>query len=308
MDLKQLKNLILSNTVPNDPIVFKYEDNSFICWQYVREIAKIKQLQILHINSVAELPDTMTVDDIFSSSNYLYVLDIEKLEENVAPYMYNLVVICKKVPDKLDVDYTEVMKQQPWMIGDYVKYRLPGLDDDQVKWLCDISKYDIYRLENECNKIGVFDAPMQKIIFKELGDDNAFSDLNNLGIFNFTNAIMQKDYNVIHAVLSDLKYIDIEGPGLITIFSKQLRSLIDIQMDPRSTAASLNMKPGQFYVISKNKGIYTNEQLINMYEFITDLDYRLKSGELSFKSENRENNRKFVEYITLQLINLGNKR
>lgn len=307
MDLRQLKNLILSGTVPNDPIIFKYDDNSFICWQYTHEIAKIKQLQILHINSVAELPDTMVVDDVFSPSNYLYVLDVEKLEENVTPYMSNLIVICRKVPDKLDIDYTEVMKQQPWMVEDYVKYRLPGLDNDQVKWLCDISKYDIYRLENECNKIGVFDAPMQKIIFKELDDDNAFSDLNNLGIFNFTNAIMQKNYDVVHAVLSDLKYIDIEGPGLITIFSKQLRSLIDIQMDSRSTAASLNMKQGQFYAISKNVGIYTNEQLINMYEFITDLDYRLKNGELSFKSENRENNRKFVEYITLHLIDLGNK-
>lgn len=307
MDLRQLKNLILSGTVPNDPIIFKYDDNSFICWQYTHEIAKIKQLQILHINSVAELPDTMVVDDVFSPSNYLYVLDVEKLEENVTPYMSNLIVICRKVPDKLDIDYTEVMKQQPWMVEDYVKYRLPGLDNDQVKWLCDISKYDIYRLENECNKIGVFDPPMQKIIFKELDDDNAFSDLNNLGIFNFTNAIMQKNYDVVHAVLSDLKYIDIEGPGLITIFSKQLRSLIDIQMDSRSTAASLNMKQGQFYAISKNVGIYTNEQLINMYEFITDLDYRLKNGELSFKSENRENNRKFVEYITLHLIDLGNK-
>lgn len=306
MELKQLKNQIITNTLSDKPLILKYEDNSFICWQYAREIAKKRNFSIIHLESLSEMPDVQ--NDMFGDTPpSLYVLDVDKLEEIVLPSMYNLIVICKKVSDRSQVDYTEVPKQQPWMIEDYVKSQLPGLAAEQIKWLCEISKYDIYRLDNECRKMGAFEAPMQKIIFQELDDDNAFADLNDLGIFNFTNAIMQKNYSVVRAVLNDLKYIDIEGPGLITILSKQLRSLIDIQLNPRSTAESLNMKPGQFYAISKNKGIYTDQQLIDMYEFITGLDYRLKNGELSFKNENRENNRKFVEYITMNLINIGNR-
>lgn len=84
------------------------------------------------------MPDVQ--NDMFGDTPpSLYVLDVDKLEEIVLPSMYNLIVICKKVSDHSQVDYTEVPKQQPWMIEDYVKSQLPGLAAEQIKWLCEIS-------------------------------------------------------------------------------------------------------------------------------------------------------------------------
>ena len=37
-----------------------------------------------------------------------------------------------------------------------LKMRLEGLGEKEILWLCDITKYNIYRLENECNKLSLF--------------------------------------------------------------------------------------------------------------------------------------------------------
>ena len=50
---------------------------------------------------------------------------------------------------------------------------------------------------------------------------------------------------------------------------------------------------------------FSNNQLIDMFDFITGLDYELKSGNLMFKSDNRENNAAMVDYITVNLLHLG---
>jgi hypothetical protein len=65
------------------------------------------------------------------------------------------------------------------------------------------------------------------------------------------------------------------------------------------------MTPKQFAAIKYNCGKYTDKQLIDIFTFITDLDRRLKAGELQFINGTRENNAKFVEYITLNILNIG---
>lgn len=302
MDIRELKNKIETKTITDDPLILKYEDNSFICDQYANAIADIRNLKTLRINSLSDITND---EDMFGTAvEYLYIYDVEKLQENVTAEDKNLIVICKNLPDNLTIDYIDIPKIIPWQIEDYVKMRLPGLNENQIKWLCDISKYDIYRLNNECKKLEIFTPATQDLVFGQLNNENAYCDLNSLTIFNFTNAVMKKDLNVIHNVLTDLKYIDIEGSGLITIFHSQFKRLIDIQFNPRATAESLGMNPKQFNAIKYNVGRFTNDQLVNIFEFITGLDQRLKSGDFQFKLDNRENNNKFVEYITLNILAL----
>ena len=306
MDNKELKQWILDGCQgKDDPLVFKYEDNPFLSNQYATAIAQQKHLEKLSINSIAEINTDNSFLDY--NNNFLYVYEVEELQEDIDPKLEHLVVICKKLPKNLSVDFIEIVKLQNWQIEDFVKARLNGLQPDQIKWLCEIANYDIYRLDCECKKIEIFDPAEQPIIFDQLNDDDGYCDLNTLKIFDFTNAIMKKDMYTVNAILSDLKYIDVEATGLITIFRKQFKNLIDIQMNPRATADTLGMKPGQFYAISQNKNRFTNNQLVKIYQFITSLDYRLKNGELTFQTgaDHLTNNNHFVDYITTNLLVLG---
>lgn len=303
MDIVQLKAAIESNNLSNEPLIFKYQDNKYLAYQYASEIAKRRGLIKLHISSLSEIArDDLMFD---TEPTYLYIIDVDNFSENIQADDTDVVVICSKVADNLSIDYIDFPKAIGWQIEDFVKMRLSGLDELQVKWLCEISKYDIFRLDNECRKLEIFSPAEQRIIFDLINNDNGFSDMNSLTIFNFTNAVMKKDIPTIHSVLSDLKNIDIEGTGLITIFHKQFKNVLDIQLNPRATAATLNMTPKQFNAVKYNCGKYTEQQLIDVFTFITDLDRRLKLGEFQFKNGNRDNNAKFVEYITLNILNIG---
>lgn len=306
MDIKQLKEKIINNQIDDSPLILKYADNKYICYQYANEIAKNRNLKVLYISQLADITED---DALFEVENeYLYIYDVEKLKENITSENKNVIVISKSVPDNLSIDYVDIPNLVAWQIEDFVKYRLPGLSIEQVKWLCEIAKNDIFRIDQECRKIEIFSEPMQKIIFDQLNQENAYCDLNSLTIFNFTNAVMKKDLVTIHAVLADLKWIDIEGSGLITIFHKQFKNVIDIQMNPKATASTLDMNPKQFNAIRYNCGYYTNEELVNIFEFLTELDMRLKSGDYQFKADVRENNAKFVEYITMNILALGHAK
>lgn len=305
MDIKELKTRIENNSLNDDVLILKYSDNKFLCYHYINHICKNKKLEKLYINSLKEINNN---DNLFDEEqHYLYILDTEKLTDEVDPNLKNVIIVCKSVPEDLKVDYTDISKLISWQIEDYVQMRLPGLDEKQVKWLCEITKHDIYRLDQECRKLELFSPASQKILFKEINTENGYVDLNPATIFNFTNAIMKKDYDSIKAILTDLENIDIEATGLVTIMLKQIKNLIDIQINPKNTASSLNMNPKQFNAIKYNVGKFKNDQLINMFDFLSQIDYKLKSGELSLDETNDKliRNNKLVDYITINLLNLG---
>ena len=157
----------------------------------------------------------------------------------------------------------------------------------------------------EAKKIELFDKSEQENVFLDMSDNNAFSDLNTMTIFNFTNALIKKDLAKINMMLADINGVDIEGTGLITIFKNQLRNLINIQFNPYAKAADLGLTPKQYMAIKYNCNNFSNNQLIDRFDFITSLDYELKSGNIMFKSDNRENNAAMVDYITVNLLHLG---
>lgn len=305
MTFETLKFNIENHNKIEFPLILKYCDIKFLCKQYIEKIREEFKYNVTYIDSIDELPDinNSLYEDLNSE---LYIYDTDTLDCDIKPDMNNLIVICKDIKINLSVDYIDVTKILPWHVEDYVKFRLPGLDAMQIKWLCDICKYDVYRLDNECKKIEIFPEKLQKDFFEFLNISDAYCDLNSLTIFNFTNAVMKKDLTTIKSVIENLKYIDIEGSGLITIFYNQFKKLISIQMNPKATPESLGMSQKQFNAIKYGCGKFTDSQLIKIFNFITGLDMRLKNGEFQFSNDSRINNAKFVDYITSSLIYLGN--
>ena len=136
----------------------------------------------------------------------------------------------------------------------------------------------------------------QESVFRDISSSNGYCDLSPLNIFNFTNAILKKDKMTIMSVLEDIDSIDVEGTGLITILHKNFKQLIDVQIGKNTTAESLGMSPKQYKAVQYNCGKYTSDALVKVFEFITGLDYKLKSGQLDLS------NQRLIDYIVCSVL------
>lgn len=299
MDNKELKAKINSKELSDEGIVLKYSDNDFICNQYIKEIASYKNKEIVYIENTNDVQE-----NIFGDDNYLYVLKTDKFNEPIDSLKNNIIIVCKELGDACRLDYIDMVKIENWQILDYAKYKLPGLSEEEIRWLCDICKYDIYRLDNECSKMSIFNKLEQEQVFESINADDGYVDLNPLTIFNFINYLIKKDIKGIISILKDLKNIDVEGTGCVTILRKQFLNIINIQLNPKATAESLNMSLKQFNAVRYNCGKFSNSKLIDIYDFLTSIDYRIKSGELQFCNDNRLNNAKLVDYITCNILSV----
>ena len=167
-----------------------------------------------------------------------------------------------------------------WQILDYAKLKLPGLDNNEVEWLVSICKDDINRLSNEIDKISIFSRGAQKLMLKEMQESNNYRDLNPLTIFNFSNAILKNDVAGMEDVLKNIDDIDVEPTGLVTILLRNYKNFIDVKLTPGITAEDLGMNYKQFNAIKWGSSNYNKAQLVSIYEMLTSIDFKLKSGNL----------------------------
>ena len=251
-----------------------------------------KRLNWLSLKEVEDLSN-----DIFGQEeNSLYVLDVDTFEEDITKYcLKNVIVKTQKVTNENTASVAiKFDKLLDWQIKDYAKVCLPGLKDLEIEWLCDICKYDIYRLDKECKKISIFNKSSQELIFKQINAENGYVDLNTLTIFNFTNAILKRDKKAAKEILDDIENIDVEPTGVVTVLYKNFKNIINIQMDSKSTPESLGLSYKQFMAIKRNCGVYNSNDLIRIFELVSSIDYKLKSGYLA--------NEEIVDYLITNIM------
>ena len=296
MELKELKEKILNKSNIQFPLVFISSNNDFLLDEYLYGISKNLALKLHYISSIGELNDITS--SMFYNDDLLFVYKPEKdvivKEEDVRNN--KIIIIYEKLPKENKIDSVEFCKLENWMIEDYASTLLPGLTKQETDWICKICKYNIERVSLECQKLSIFDKNKQSEIFKEINDSNGYCDLNDLNIFNLTNAIVKKDILTIKNVIKDIDNIDIEGTGLVTIMLKQFLNIIKIQMGKNISAEKLGMNERQFRAIQYNCNKYSNNELINNYKFLNEIDYKLKSGILE------TSNKELVQYILNKIL------
>lgn len=289
--IEDLKNCIESKSNIGDFYVFLYSDTTFTPIQYYREIAKILGKDIVRVDKIEELSNSnfFEVED-----NLLSVLFLDEFKvKNYNSYI-NSIIICNKIDKntrQLYEDYiVEFPKLEQWQIKDYVYTNCEGVDIKQLDKLMSIYKYDIYRLDREISKLNIFDKRIRQTIYNFLYDDDQFSDSSDKTIFDFTDAIIKKDWNKLDSIYRQIEYCDVEPLGVVTILLKNFRNIINIQMGKNPTAESCGLSGKQFYVIKTyNCGIYNREQLVKIYRMLLSIDKYLKTGYLS--------NDKIIDYI-----------
>jgi hypothetical protein len=303
MNLSQLKDNINNNRCIKLPLIFINEnDNNFLIKTYIYAISKNNSLKIKKVDNLNEIIDIE--NSMFKEDNYLYIYEFKKddIIQKKLIDQYNIIIISSNDIKDLDIEKVIFNKLEPWQIQDYIKQLIPGLNDLEIDWLCKNSKYDIYRLNNEADKINIFEKKDQNIIFKDINEDNGYSDLNELTIFNLSNAILIKDMVTIKKVIKDINNIDIEGTGLVTILLKNFLNILDIQTNRQSSSSNLGIGEKQFKYIKYNQcNKYSDKELFDIYTFLTSIDYKLKSGLLDMT------NHQLTYYILSNIFSISLK-
>ena len=284
MTLQELKQSLETNTFKPTTMILVSEDK-FIPLQYVEEIKK--KYNILYIESLQELvPDE---NDIFgdfteiSSDIIIFNTELVDFSDEVLFNKDNVIVITNKIDKSSKKFYGDMVIEVPklvdWQIKDMVYSFGKGVDSKYLDWLIHNCNGNVNRLYQEMTKLFIFSESERTHLFEEMIEDGAFDDLSANTIFNFTNAILKKDYSRLKLIYEEIDNIDINDFGLLTILYNNFLNVINIQMGVNPTPESLGMSWGQFNAIKHNCGYYSAVQLINILKLISDMDRRIKSGE-----------------------------
>jgi DNA-binding protein YbaB len=277
-----------------------YKDTTFVIYQYINQISKDKNLDVVYVESLADI--SADADSFFGTNeDVLYVFNTDKLECSPELLKYkNTIIVCKSVVGKESCAENTVMfdtltREQ---ILEYMGVLCPEITANNLEWLYDILSGNIYTIDIELKKLKYFSG-RQDDMFTQVRAEGGYPHINSTTIFNFINAIINKKFDVLLETMSNLDVIDVEGTGLVTLLLRNIKNIIDIQTNPKATAESTKMSDKQFYAVKKSCGIFSTMQLANMFEFLTDVDYRLKSGQLELSNE------QFVGYIFNNIVEIG---
>ena len=96
-------------------------------------------------------------------------------------------------------------------------------------------------------------------------------------------------------IYKEIDKIDIEPIGLVTVLLNNFRNIIKIQLANNPTAESCGMKPNQFWAIKHSCGLYTKEQLLSIFNFLTEIDKKIKTGMIPVDSF-------LIDYIVINIL------
>lgn len=288
MELKELKEQIESSNFFDDSLIFICPDNTFLAMQYIKRISFDRGALLTFIDSLDYLEDSLFNEHGTNVGINVLIKDEVDYIPDAALFEKNLFIVCKSIKStelltKFSSMIITMPKLEEWMIKDYVYSIAEGVDKSQLDWLIEASKYDIYRLEEELDKLRIFGVSERKYLFNELIYEGAFSDISSQTIFNLTNAIMSKDLDTVRLCLSEVDSIGIEPLGVVAILYKNFRKYIQVWLARNPTPESTLLPRGTIYAISKQPRVYNKYQLIKSFEFLTNIDSELKLGNIDTK-------------------------
>lgn len=305
MDLKYFKNSLEKNILIDSPIVFECKDSDFIPAQYLEYIQKKMKKNIVGIDSLEDLKNNRKdIFDVgFFNDDDIKVYHTDKLDYIVNPLPANCFIITKTI-DKSVKDFykdyiVEVPKLELWQYTDMVKTMCKGVNEDKLEKFISNCNGNVFRMYFESKKINIFPEQKRDLIFDEMTNDRAFEDITNKNIFDLTNAIIKKNIPALKSLEDDQKNLDVNFFGLLKILYTNFKNILKIQTGINVTAEELEVKENQFYAIKKNTGYYSGQELMNIFMFLSNLDFKVKNGELPTNIA--------TDYMILSIIDFGTR-
>ena len=290
MNIQELKRRIELGSLSNELLILKNNEHNFLSNQYLLEIIKKSGKSIEYIDNLDgllygnnDLFNEVSLED--SSTISVYKIDELVYTQLLPSKLTNVIIITNKIKDKnLEAELSDYIVQmpklEPWQIKDYVYSIAEGVDHKDLDWLINICDNNIYRLNQELEKLSLFTVSERKYLFNDLIRDGAVDDLTSYNIFNFTTAITHKDNAQLNALYQNINVVDINEFGLIKILIQNFRNIILVHLNPNPTPDNTGLDSKQIWITKKIPKVYSADQLLNIYTFLTDIDRRIKEGEL----------------------------
>ena len=283
MLLSHLKEQILNNTLPDDFLIFKYQDNTFLIDQYIDNICNQKGLIKHKIESIFEI-NSSAADFVMNTASNLNVLYTDEFDEYMDIYPDNTIIVCKKISDKLDgaldeQSIVEFIKLQDWHIIYYCLAECPGLDKEDCAWLCQAAGSDIYKISNVLDKIKLFDQKQHRNVLMALRYEPN-TELYNATVYEFVDALINKDIRKLTDILEHIDNCDIEGLGVVKLLLNKFKLILLANKQSNLTANDLGISQKYFNALGYYYKHCTPEYLKPRIEFLADINIRLAQGRL----------------------------
>lgn len=286
MDIKRLKKEILNKTLNDDLIIFEVKDDSsyFVVNQYIKEISNFKNLEISYENNIQNISNSL-----FNVDSSLVVCDLRGDKTGVTEIsdsisnIKNTVIIMDNIPTKIwnifESQIVVVPKLENWQIQDYVYSRLNGVKKEELDKFIINYNYNIQDLENEINKISIFDEKSRDFYFRSFIEEGLFDKFNQFTLFDLSNAITSRNIDKVAQIISSNTKIELIP--LIGLLYNNFKNIINIQLDKYSSFQSLGMSQKQYNAIKYyNCNKYSKEELFKILKLLDSIDNKLKKGEI----------------------------
>jgi hypothetical protein len=303
---KDLKTKIQDGSIGDSFLLLVYPDNTFLANQYVNNIARVQNRKRVYVDRLEDIPISNSFFNHDDGS--IYILNVEKFESNLldfSPYK-NTIVICKKISDetknaiKMTTLYFELSELEEKQIIKHMETNAPGLTGEQRKFIYDISKGDIYKINNEVLKINLFETPVQSKMFSLIKEEGGYSDVSLLNVYNLKDAVLKGDTKRLLNIMLELKSMDVEFMSIVSVIHRNVKDVINVVLGKKASYQSLKMKESQFKAIYGNYSRLSLDKLSTIFEFITSIDFELKSGFLQMSEE------RLIDYLVVKLLGIVN--
>lgn len=286
MTLKDIKEQIENNKVTDKFIIFKGQ-HTFVARQYISAICRLLNLPIEYVDDLNQINQPKL--DVFGWGQTEPTLKLHNVDvfeftdydlDNQAP----LIIVCKKIETRTAETYKqyiiELEELELWQIQDYLYSILDGVDKKLIDWLIKRCNSNIDRLQMEADKLLIFEPNERNIILNQMLEENAFSDTVDDNIYDFTDSIIKRDINRLGNIYKNINSIDIENIGVHTVLYKNFIKLVHVWLSANPSPQATGLSSKQIYAISKLPKVWSHDSLINIIQFLTNIDYRVKTGEL----------------------------
>lgn len=276
MGIRELKFKLENNQPVDLPIIFRLPDSkeTFLPSIYIDAISSTNNSDLISIDNINEIDTNFNFFEVTNTPIYVYYTD--KLEaNNCLDTNTKLIVVTQKISVEVENKYQNLIVNIPeledWQLKEYISTKLHGVKDQTIDAIFNKYKSNPFRLKNEIEKISIFDESKRNSVCRLL-------DISpNYDLFNLTTAIIQRNKAEVSKILEHLT--DINALGLLKILHDNFKNIIGIQLNPKATPQTLNINYKQFNAIKYNNlNFYNKQELIDIFQMITEIDYKLKTG------------------------------
>lgn len=262
----------------------------------------------MNTSSISDILDEVSMISLFSSEKVVigYNFDIGKINDNDRNYLIRylnnnnsndryIILIAGKVDGRsknyrifkdkfkiIDLLQVDNGKDIYKYVEDYIKDRGYKIDKYNLDYLVELLGNDINNINNEIDKILLY-LNDDQVISREVIDKLVSDNIDNI-MYEFTNAVLDRDYEKISKMYNDFKIENVGYDYLIGSLGNALRGALVIKIlynqgNANSEIAKFIGKK-EFYVKKMIERLYnyTVDDLCMMIDKLGIIDREYKSG------------------------------